>query len=52
MGILTPTSKLKRSAAKTIYQAEIDKMYASEIMKVTKKWKCEYVSMILKSNLK
>ena len=35
MGILTPTSKLKRSAAKTIYQAEIDKLYAAPIMKAT-----------------
>lgn len=35
MGILTPTSKLKRNAAKTIYQGEIDKMYSSPIMKPT-----------------
>jgi len=35
MGILTPTSKLKRNAVKTTYQAEIDDMYSKPTLKVT-----------------
>ena len=35
MGILTPTSKLKRGAAKTIYQAEIEKLYAAPALKAS-----------------